>query len=329
MKSSDNGMRLKVGILGCSDIAVRRFIPALLKSKNAVLAAVSGRSLQKSAELIQGADYAALDNKQVIAEKNIDLVYISLPNHLHEEWAIRALESGKHVICEKPLGLTYDSVARMTDCADRHGLLLFENLMFLYHPQHAAVKYVLESGAIGRLLELKAVFGIPELQPGNFRLDPDKGGGAFHDMARYPIATALYFLDTEIKSFKGFALGRRGLNVSVNCCALTSENELFTCSMRFGQQYECYYELIGSCGKIRVDRAFTTPPEMENELRITRGNAVTEQAIPPADHFLLALDHACSLILNGGAYGVLHERSLKIALLAEKMMEGCSHVEVS
>jgi predicted dehydrogenase len=329
MKSSENGMRLNVGILGCSDIAVRKFIPALLKSKNAVLAAVSGRSRLKSAKLVPEADYAAMDHEQLIAAQQIDIVYISLPNHLHEEWTIRALESGKHVICEKPLGLTYDSVVWMTDCAEKHGLLLFENLMFLYHPQHAAVKYILENGNIGRLLELKAVFGIPELQAGNFRLDPDAGGGAFHDMARYPIATALYFLGGGNYSFKGFAFDKGRLNVSVCCSALTSNNELFTCSMRFGQEYECYYELIGSGGKIRLDRAFTTPPEMENVLMVTKDNVGSAQTIPSADHFLLALDHACSLILNGGAYGPVHARSLKIAHLAEKMMEGCSHVEIS
>lgn len=326
MKSSEPD-RVRVGILGCSDIAVRKFIPALLKCDQAVLRAFSSTS-KKNISDIPGAVNITLDSGELIASADIDLIYISLPNHLHEEWTIRALESGRHVICEKPLGLSLASVQRMLDCAAAHDRLLFENVMFLYHPQHAAVKAVVDGGEIGDLLELRGVFGIPELHAGNFRMDPEQGGGAFHDMARYPVAAALYFLGADEFSFKGFAFDRGELNKAVYGCAATSSGRIFSYSMRFGQQYECWYELVGSSGTIRVDRAFTTPAEMENVITVTTGEGRRVIPVPPADHFRLALDHACSLIIKRSGYDSVHARSFRIAGLAEKMMEGCTHVDI-
>ena len=318
--------RVRVGILGCSDIACRKFIPALRGCGGAVLKGVASRN-RRAAPSLAGETYAVLGYEELLAREEIELVYLSLPNHLHEEWTVRALQSGKHVICEKPLGLSAASVERMLRCAGERGVLLYENLMYLHHPQHAAVKGLIDAGRIGRLRSLRSVFAFPVPAAGNFRLDPERGGGAFHDLARYPLSTALHFLQGDSYRFRGFALDRSGLNVAMHGTALTSAGEVFTFSIAFGQQYESYYEIIGELGKIRVDRAYTTPADLANLIRVTCGERDASFTVPPGDHFRLMIEHFCAVVRNGGDFGEMHQRIRRLARLADQMEKGCRHEE--
>ena len=314
--------KVRVGILGLSDIARRKVIPALQECGGAVLKGVASRNRGASGET-----HALLGYEELLADEEIDLVYLSLPNHLHEEWTVRALQSGKHVICEKPAGLSAASVERMLSCAGKRGLLLYENLMYLHHPQHAAVKGMVDAGRIGRVSSLRSVFGFPFPAEGNFRLDPGRGGGAFHDLARYPLSTALHFLQGDAYRFKGFALDRNGLNTAMHGTAFSSAGEIFSFSIAFGQQYESYYEIIGELGKIRVDRAYTTPADLANLVRVTCGGRDASFTVPPCDHFRLMIEHVCAIVRNGGNFGEIHQRTRSLAHLADQMEKGCSHEE--
>jgi dTDP-3,4-didehydro-2,6-dideoxy-alpha-D-glucose 3-reductase len=317
--------KVRVGILGCSDIACRKFIPALQSSTGAVLRGIGSRDRRKPAAVNPGEKCELLGYEDLLAHPAIDLVYLSLPNHLHEEWTLRALQSGKHVICEKPLALSAASVERMLNCAGERRLLLYENLMYLHHPQHAAVKELIGSGEIGRVQALRSVFGFPFPAKGNFRLDPEKGGGAIHDLARYPLSTAQYFLRGDSYQFNGYALDRNGLNVALHGMALTSAGELFSFSLAFGQQYESHYEIIGERGKIRVERAYTTPAELENLVQVSCGERDASFTVPPCDHFRLMIEHVSALVQNAGDFREAHERSRRLARLAEQMERGCHH----
>lgn len=314
---------LRVGVLGCSDIAVRKFIPALAGCRGAVLTAISSRSPARAAGLYPGEACALLDHEQLLAAADIDLVYLSLPNHLHEEWAIRVLGAGKHLICEKPLGLSPESVERMLAFAESKGLLLYENLMFLHHPQHAIIREMVRSGRIGRLRGLRAVFTFPMPRQGDFRLDPCRGGGALHDLSRYPLGAALFHLQGVPASFRGHALYRDGLNTALHGTAITAEDEIFSFAMAFGQQYQSCYELAGDRGLIRLDRAFTTPADLEAKIMVRAGSESSDVFVPPCDHFAGMIEAVARLIRGGGNFHVYHERSRLIARLAREMEEGC------
>jgi dTDP-3,4-didehydro-2,6-dideoxy-alpha-D-glucose 3-reductase len=315
---------LRVGILGCSDIARRKFIPALLQSRMAALAAIASRDRSKSAS-ISGVSGSIMDYGELIASPDVDLVYISLPNDLHEEWSIRALKAGKHVLCEKPLGLALQSVNRMADCAEESGLLLFENLMYQQHPQHSAVKRLIIEGRIGRVTGMTSVFRFPGPQKGDFRLNPLRGGGAFHDINRYPLSAALYFLNGEsYRLLDSSAVTDNGLNLSAQASYVTSAGELFSLSIGFGFQYESFYEIEGDRGTIRVDRAYTTPPDMVSRVRVTCDGSDASFDVAPCDHFLATIDHVCSLIATGGGFMEEYTRSRRVAQLAETMITGSS-----
>lgn len=314
---------LGVGVLGCSDIARRKFIPALAGCSGGVLAAVAGRSPQKAAEAAPDGTCVICSHEELLASPLIDLVYLSLPNHLHEEWAIRALRAGKHVICEKPLGLSPESVERMLAAAEESGRLLYENLMYLHHPRHAVVKQLVAGGAIGRVGSLRAVFTIPLPRSGDFRLDPDRGGGALHDLSRYPLGAALFHLAGTPRDFRGHAIRRHGLTLAVHGTAVTEVEEIFTYSIAFGQQYQCSYELVGERGLIRLERAFTTPADLEATIVVRSGAESRQLAVPPCDQFGRMIDDVTGLIRDGGDFCRFHDRSRLIARLAREMEEGC------
>lgn len=312
-----------VGVLGCSGIARRKFIPALENCRNACLAAVSSRDRENAANLLPGINCPILTHDELLRNKSIDLVYLSLPNHLHEEWSIRVLDAGKHLICEKPLSTSLASAEKILACAARNDRLIYENQMFLFHPQHAIVKKLIEAGRIGRLLALRAFFGFPLPGKDDFRLDPDQGGGAFHDLARYPLGIAVHLLKGGLRNFRGQALWRDGLNTAVNGTALTDADELFSFSILFGQQYESLYEVVGDAGKIRLERAFTTPDEYSNRIILMEGSLVTEIPVPPADHFQLMLEEISDIILTNRDFSFLNRRAALIARLADDMERGC------
>ena len=318
---------VRCGILGCSDIARRKFGPALLESDEASLVAVASRDRERAAAFLPGVAYAAQGYEELLANPAVDLVYISLPNHLHEEWSVRALESGKHVICEKPLGLSAASVERMVAAAGLAGRLLYENLMFLHHPQHTAVGELLAAGMVGRVAAVRSVFTIPMPAEGNYRLDPRQGGGAFHDLARYPLGTALRYLSGEIRSFHGVVLERDGLNVGMDGVARTTADELFAFFIAFGLQYDSHYEIVGERGAIRVERAYTTPAGLANRIIVRRGTEDASFTVRPHDHFRLMIDHVCRLVREGREFREVGVRTLQLARLADVMEKGCRHGE--
>lgn len=314
---------LRVGVLGYSDIARRKFVPALLKSGKAALAAIASREQSRVAAAIPGVRVPVIDYQELISSADIDLVYISLPNSLHEEWAIRSLKAGKHVLCEKPLGLSLQSVNRMTACAEEQGLLLFENLMYLQHPQHAKVKQLITEGRIGRVAGLMSSFRFPGPARGDFRLDPLRGGGAFHDLNRYPLSAALYFLiGSSYRLLHCSADAESGLNLSAQASFATSAGEYFSLSIGFGFEYESFYEIEGERGSIRVDRAYTTPADMPGRVSMICDGKDVSFDVPPCDHFLGTIDRVCALISSGGNFMEQHTRSRNVAQLAEDMITG-------
>ncbi len=319
---------IRVGILGCSDIARRKFIPALLQSGQASLAAVASRRQDTAVSTVPGVPVKLMTYQGLVCDPSIDLIYISLPNHLHEEWSIRALEQGKHVLCEKPLALNAGSVVRMLEAAGRNGRLLYENLMYLQHPQHQAVKELIMAGSIGRIQSLWSELSFPGPVEGDFRLDPAMGGGAYNDMNRYPLSAALRFLNGKSHRFlRGSAEVRDGLTLSLQADSITEAGERFSFLTAFNQPYRSFYEISGERGTIRVERAYTTPADMVKKIAVTVDGNDQSFSVPPYDHFLGTIERVCSLI-RSGRWGGEHAKARTLSLLAGMFQENCIRREV-
>lgn len=272
---------LRVGLLGWSGIARRRIVPALPGSGCAVLAAVGSRG--PAADRPPGVPVERYE--ELLGRPDVDLIYNSLPNHLHEEWTLRALAAGKHVLCEKPMGLSPASVERMMEAARAHGRVLLENLMFLQHPQHEVVRQFVQGGGLGELTAVRSVFTITLADPANHRFDPACGGGACADLLVYGAGTAQLFLGGDLEDLSGFRTMEGGVDVTADGLGRTRAGQVFSFTVSFRQPYECAYELIGTRGKARLERAYTTPPETSAQLTVQRDGDETIIALPKADHF--------------------------------------------
>jgi dTDP-3,4-didehydro-2,6-dideoxy-alpha-D-glucose 3-reductase len=318
---------LRIGILGCADIVRRKFLPALAAVPAAALAMVGSRDPARAAALIPNYHCPFTSYAQVLTSPDVDLVYIALPNDLHEEWAIRAMEAGKHVICEKPLGLSLAAVQRMLAVAGSTDRLLYENIMFLHHPQHRLMREIVQTGTIGTIRQLRANFCFNHARPDDFRLNPAQGGGSFQDQARYPLAAALYHLQGKLGAFHGVSRYRNSLDMAISGSAITTANELFTFTIAFDQPYETFYEIIGDKGSLRLDRAYTTPADLKNRIIIRRGDHEETREVLAADHFQLMIEHICRLIHAGSDYSAEYRQIEQRAAAAERLRLGCQGAE--
>ncbi|MCA0243716.1 MAG: Gfo/Idh/MocA family oxidoreductase [Proteobacteria bacterium] len=177
---------LRIGILGAANIA-RQFARDVAPSRAVRLAAVASRSADKAAAFATefGIPRWHAGYEGLLADGGIDAVYIPLPNHLHGEWAIKAVEHGKHVLCEKPLALHRAEAAAMFDAARRHGVMLLEAYPYWFQPQTGQLVELLQAGAIGRVQQVQASFGFTLRKPDDIRMRLETGGGALLDVGSY------------------------------------------------------------------------------------------------------------------------------------------------
>lgn len=185
------GKRLKLGVLGCAKIA-HGFVRDVLPSDQVEVVAVASRDLSKAQAFADqyGLPQAWESYEALLADPNVEAIYLPLPNTMHALWAIAAARAGKHVLCEKPLTLTRASAQEMFDTACQHGVMLLESFPYYFQPQTGDMLALLASGAIGQVRSVQATFGFT-LAPqatGNIRFNPDLGGGALLDAGSYPLS---------------------------------------------------------------------------------------------------------------------------------------------
>jgi predicted dehydrogenase len=179
------GDRLRFGVLGAADIARKAVIPAIEAAANAELVALASRDVERGRALFTG--WVVPDYRSLLEDPGVDAVYIPLPNGLHREWTMKALEAGKHVLCEKPLATSEAEAVEMAGAARSSGRLLMEAVMYRFHPRIQEVVRKLRERPPE---EIWASFGFPLREPGNIRFDPGLGGGALLDVGTYTISLA-------------------------------------------------------------------------------------------------------------------------------------------
>ena len=176
-------MTVNWGFLGAGFVASRGLAPAVHASRGADLYAVASRDEQRSATLEPQKVHASYD--ELLADERVDAVYISLSNSQHIEWVTKSLEAGKHVLCEKPLGLNAVETAAMFDVATRNRRLLIEAVWGRWHPRFARIVDLVTTGSIGEIQHIETAFTFTSEMTDNYRLSPSMGGGALLDVGCY------------------------------------------------------------------------------------------------------------------------------------------------
>ncbi|MEC5323818.1 Gfo/Idh/MocA family protein [Aurantimonas sp. A3-2-R12] len=190
---------LRWGILSTAKIAREQLMPAIGKATNGSLAAIASRDRERAQEVAAafGIPRAYGSYDELLASPEIDAVYVPLPTAQHTEWTLKAIDAGKHVLCEKPMGMTAADIDRIIAAAKDARVLVSEAFMVTYHPQWAKVRDLIADGAIGRLIHIEASFSYHNVDPANMRNRPELGGGALRDIGVYPLVTSRFATGKE------------------------------------------------------------------------------------------------------------------------------------
>jgi NDP-hexose-3-ketoreductase len=255
--------KLRIGVMGCADIAWRAMLPAMMECEEVCLVAIASRTKEKARKFASRFKCDALVGyEKLLGYDSIDAVYMPLPTGIHKKWVMKTLEAGKHILIEKSFAENIQSARTMVDMAREKKLLVLENFLFPHHSQQTWVKDLIASGELGDIHLLRCTFGFPPLPRNNFRYDRHLGGGALLDAGAYVVKASQLFLGPDLNILGANLKYNEDLGVDIYGDAMFKNNmeQIAQVSFGFDYYYQCNYELLGTKGKLVVERAFTPPP---------------------------------------------------------------------
>jgi predicted dehydrogenase len=256
--------RVRWGVLSTANIGRKVVVPAIVASSNGVLAAVASRAAERAAAFAAefGGARAHGSYEALLADPDVDAVYVPLPNALHEAWTVRALEAGKHVLCEKPLAPTAAACRRMGDAAVANGRQLMEAFMYRFHPRTRAVARLVAAGAFGRPRRLEAAFTFAVRRPDDVRLSAELAGGALLDVGCYTVDAARRMLGEEPVEAVAFATyGDSGVDVETVGLLRFPSGAVASVASALTLPRRELLAVHGESGSVQVDRAFVASHE--------------------------------------------------------------------
>ncbi len=268
--------KVRWGVLGVANIAVKKVIPAMQRGEWSEVIAIASRDLQKAQraarELHIPKAYGSYE--ELLADPEVEAVYIPLPNHLHVPWSIRAAEAGKHVLCEKPISLSVDEAERLLAVRDRTGIKIGEAFMVRTHPQWLKTLDLVRSGRIGDLRSIVGYFSYHNRDPANIRNMREDGGGALMDIGCYPVTTSRFIFGEEPRQVLGHVERDPEFQVDRLTSAILdfpSGQATFTCSTQIAPYQQMQF--FGTRGRIELEIPFNAPPARPCRLFIAEGSS--------------------------------------------------------
>jgi D-xylose 1-dehydrogenase (NADP+, D-xylono-1,5-lactone-forming) len=280
---------LRLGLL--STAAINRQILAAARTSSSVdVVAVASRDADRAVAYARehGIDRAAPSYEALLVDPAVDALYVSLPNSLHVEWSVRALEAGKHVLCEKPLARTAADVERAFDAAERAGRVLAEAFMYRHHPQTQLVATLVADGAIGELRALRASFSFPLAGDENVRLRPELDGGSLLDIGCYCVSGMRLLAGEPERVTAQQVLAPSGVDVSFAGTMVFPSGVLGTFHASMALPRRQGLEAFGSEATLIVEAPWRV--DYGGDVLLVRDEAAERVPVPAANDYLLELD---------------------------------------
>ena len=299
---------LRWGILSTADIGRKKVVPAMQRAARTRIVAVASRDADKAHEYAAELSIPKVHGsyEELLADPDVDAVYIPVPNHLHAEWAMAAARAKKHVLCEKPLAMNAAEAARMVAVAEQEGVLLVEAFMYRLHPSWQKVRELVASGRIGRLSAVQSWFGYYNDDPANIRNSYEAGGGALYDVGCYCVSLSRMLFDGEPHRVVGSVVRDPNLGVDVLASGLLEFDQgtaTFMCSTRTETDQRVH--IYGTTGRITIGIPFNIPPDRPTEIYVTAGGnppvapATETISFPAADPYTVQAESFAAAVLDG------------------------------
>ena len=292
---------LKWGLLSTARIN-RAVIGPIRASNRNQLEAVASRSIDKARAYAREWEIPRPfgSYEEMLADPEIDVVYISLPNGLHAEWTIKAAQAGKHILCEKPLALSEQELDAMEAATQKAGVVLAEAFMYRHHPQTLQVKQLVDKGEIGDLQLVRGSFTFKLQNLGDVRLAPELGGGSIWDVGCYPISYARYLAGTEPLEVFGWQYsGDAGVDLTFAGQMRFPDDVYAQFDSGFRTPFRAQVEVVGSSGSLLVPTPFK--PEQNEKILLRRGDEVEEIYMPGQELYLGEIEDMADAVLLGKA----------------------------
>ncbi|MDE0530613.1 MAG: Gfo/Idh/MocA family oxidoreductase [Albidovulum sp.] len=314
------GSKLSWGIIGTADIGRWQVAPAIQGSQYGRVAAIASRDENRARRYAGeiGIEKVYGNYDEILADDDIDAVYIPLPNSLHSEWVERSAEAGKSILCEKPLATSAEEAAKAIDVCERRNVRLMEGFMYRFHPQTLRVKEVIESGEIGEVREVHAHLSVNirrDADENNIRFQPELGGGALLDMGCYSVSIARMCFGSEPERAAGILRvdERFGVDMSFGAMLEFGGGIAFV-SGSFEADGNGAYKIVGTQGSIEVPRGII--PGLDSRageglvIVCDRDSNRREEKFEPVNQYRLMTDTFSKAILDNDSLPLSPEESL-------------------
>jgi len=290
--------KISIGVLGCSRVAKKYFLPYVKSSESVDLGFIGSRSLERAQQFAKEYGVAKFGSYEDVINSNVDIVYISLPISMHEEWSIKAAKAGKHVLCEKSSTTSYESAKKILHICKENNVRILETFAFRYHPQHELVKKLIIN-ELGEINNFYGMFGFPP--PPNetdIRWQKELGGGVLNDVTCYPIcASRIVFNEEPISVQAHFEYDKKfEVEKHTNAMIEYSNQRTAFVSSGYNNYYQSKYSVWGSKAKISTKRAYAVPQSYTTSVFLHKNDEIIEKTIKPVDQFGIMCDIFCNVI---------------------------------
>ncbi len=295
--------KLRWGILSTAKIGTGKVIPAMQKGEHTEVVAIASRDRARAQEVAAelGIPTAHGSYEELLADPNVDAVYNPLPNHLHVPWSIKAVEAGKHVLCEKPIALTSDEAQQLVDAARAHPeLKVMEAFMYRHHPQWQRAKQIVDEGEIGALRHVHGHFAYFNANPDNIRNQPDIGGGSLMDVGCYPISVGRFIFGAEPTRAVGVVDYDPSMGVERLSSAILDFGDGNTTTLTSSMQLAGYQRvnIFGTKGRIEIEIPFNAPPDRPCRIWHQHDGKTEEITFDTVDQYTIQGDLFAQAVFN-------------------------------
>lgn len=295
--------KVKIGILGCANIAERYAINAFQNINNAEVLSIGSRDIEKAKTWAEKFGIKNAESyESLIKNKEIDALYMPLPIGLHKEWILKAAKNGKHILSEKSLASDLKDVKEIIEVCKENGVVLYENFTCDYHPQHAKVAELIHDGSIGQPFLFESKYGFPIIALDNFRYKKELGGSALNESGAYQVYTVRKLFNKEPISVSANLYFEKGVDMRGSVIMEFENNFTALFSFNLDAVYQNNYSVWGSAGLIKVSRAYAIAPNFKPIVEIikneNRQETTTALDVPAHNHFETIFFQFCDLVLN-------------------------------
>lgn len=297
---------IRWGVLGYARIAREQVMPAIQRSPNAVLAAVASRGEASRADVAARFPGVRVLSgyEELLRDPGVDAVYVPLPNSLHREWTLKAIAQGKHVLCEKPLGMNAGEAWDLMAASQKHGVKLMEAFMYRYTHRTRLVLEVVRGGALGEIKYIQSSFRFLLSRPDSIKLKPELGGGALYDVGCYPVNFIGLIADVAAGAAPGSihpdslsaeCVREHGVDIVFSSALRYPNGMLASAHCGFNAHARVHSEIVGTRGVLEIPDTFMNDA---GALILTSGSSRKEIPVPESDRYAAEIEDFSAAILE-------------------------------